>query len=454
MLRLKHLYFSMLIIVSSQAHSQVISRFAGNYISGYSGDWGLATSACISQPSGVYADRKGNVYIAEFGNHVIRKVDIYGTISTVAGTGTQGYSGDGGPATAAKLNHPTRIAMDGAGNLYIADAFNEVIRKVSTSGVITTVAGNHTRGYSGDGGPATAAQFDDPNGVWADAAGNIYIADSHNNVIRKVNTSGIISTIIGNGYNAGTTNGGYSGDGGPATAAELWYPESVIIDDAGNFYIAELFNNIVRKVNAAGIISTIAGTGASGYTGDGGPATSATFRGPYDVAINSAGVIFITDNQNDAVRSIDASGIIHTYAGTGTSGNSGDGGSPDAAELHVPIGISIDQYDELFIADAYNDAIRLAGPWLTSVSHSSAITSENLSVFPNPSTGRFTIQPLSNNAEQIRFTITNVLGQTIQEISSATDRSTEVVLNNAAPGIYFVTAATAHGTKSATLTLR
>jgi len=170
MLHAKNLILFLLFIISNTANGQVISKFAGNYTSGYSGDGGSAMAASLSEPAGVFSDKIGNIYIADFKNNVVRKVNASGTISTIAGNNTQGYSGDGGLATAAQLYHPTHVAVDGAGNIYIADAFNNVIRKVNTSGIISTVAGNHTAGYTGDGAAATAAQLNDPNGVWADAA--------------------------------------------------------------------------------------------------------------------------------------------------------------------------------------------------------------------------------------------------------------------------------------------
>jgi trimeric autotransporter adhesin len=439
MLRLKNLLLVLLpFVICNIANGQIITRYAGDYATGYSGDGGPATAASMDQPAGVYSDKAGNIYIADFSNNVVRKVNSSGIISTIAGNGTQGYSGDGNPATAAQLYHPTHVAVDGSGNVYIADAFNNVIRKVNTSGVITTVAGNTSTGYTGDGGPATAAQLEDPNGVWADAAGNFYIADAHNNVIRKVNTSGIITTIIGNGYNAGTTLGGYSGDGGPATAAELFYPESVTMDNAGNFYVAELYNNTIRKVNTAGIITTIAGNNSAGfgYSGDGGPAIVAKLGHPYDAIATSTGVIYIADQTNNVVRSVDAAGIIHTYAGNNSPGSTGDGGPATAASLSIPVSVSVDQYDNLYIADALNNVIRRVNAVPSSVTQQTTMGAE-LKVFPNPSTGTFTIGQYSGVSEAAGVIITNILGQVVKELTVNTNQPIEISLN-ARPGIYFI----------------
>lgn len=444
MLPSRNLAIVLLLMICNAASGQVIVRCAGNYTSGYSGDGGPATAAQLNEAGGMYADNAGNVYIADFANNVVRKVNSAGIISTIAGNNTQGYSGDGGPATAAQLYHPTGVAMDGASNLYIADAFNDVVRKINTSGIITTVAGNHSTGYSGNGGPATAARLNDPNGIAADAAGNLYIADAHNNVIRKVDASGIISTIIGNGYNAGTTYGGYAGDGGQATAAELFYPENVKMDNAGNFYVTELYNNTVRKVNTAGIITTIAGNNIPGYSGDGSPATAAKLGYPYDMAITSTGTVYIADTHNNVVRSVDASGTIHTYAGNNIAGGAGDGGPATAAELSSPISVFVDQYDNLYIGDLGNNTIRRVNVPISAVNQPAAPAAQQLAVFPNPTKGTFTVELSSASPAAVRAVITNVVGQTVKEFTITADHPTELTLD-APSGLYFLTVVTPAG---------
>jgi sugar lactone lactonase YvrE len=293
------------------AGTGVVTTFAGNGTGGYTGDSGPATSAQLHYPSGLALDSAGNLYIADTGNYVVREVAMAtGVITTIAGTGTFGFSGDGGPAISAQFAGPTAVAFDGAGNLYVADQSNSRIRQVAAkTGVITTVAGSQQSGYSGDGGPATSAQLNLPNGVAADSAGNLYIADSFNNVIRKVNASnGIISTVAGNGYGAsqvGAYTGGYTGDGGPATSAELYLPEAVTLDSLGNLYIADYDNQVIRMVTAnTGIISTVAGNGSAckSQGGDGGPATSAGFCYPQGITADSLGNLYIADTGDNRIR--------------------------------------------------------------------------------------------------------------------------------------------------------
>jgi uncharacterized protein (TIGR03437 family) len=333
----------------------VITTVAGNGTDASTGDGGPATSASF-HPNGVTVDKAGNIYIADLAASVIRKVNTAGIISTVAGfpqEKTQ-FSGDGGPATSASIyissNH-NALAVDGAGNLYIADDGHHRIRKVSPSGIITTVAGNGKIDFSGDGGPATSASLYRPSGVAVDHDGNIYIADTQNVRIRKVDTSGNISTVAGNGAI------GYSGDGELAVNAALFYPMGVAVDPAGNIYIADQNAYVVRKVNKAGIISTVAGNGAFGFSGDGGLATSAELSGVYSVAVNGAGDIYIADFGNHRVRKVDTSGTISTVAGNGGATGTGDGGPPDSANLR-PADIAFDAAGNYYIADFGHNSIR------------------------------------------------------------------------------------------------
>jgi len=458
------------------AATAIITTVAGNGTYGYSGDGGPATKAELNGPFGVALDASGNLYIADFGNNRIRKVAAAtGIITTVAGNGTAGYSGDGGPATSAELIEPQGVAVDGAGNLYIADLANERIRKVSavstplnetvvsfpvtavgsraivqnlllettaaemissisvpaslggsqefavgtitgctvgasnasgtvcnvpitfapaypglrqlplrvvtsqgnvsvglvgigtgpqvalTPGIITTVAGNGLAGYTGGGSSAISAELNGPNGAAIDSTGNIYIADSGNNVIRMVAAgTGVISTVAGNAYGAGTNIGGNSGDGGLATSAELFSPSGVTVDSAGNLYIADFFNNRIREVSAAtGMISTVAGNGTAGFSGDGGLATSAELNQPASVSVNRDGDLFVADSQNNRIRKVvGATGIITTVIGNGNPGFSGDGGTATAAEIYRPTGVALDSSGNLFVADLSNNRIR------------------------------------------------------------------------------------------------
>jgi sugar lactone lactonase YvrE len=293
---LAFLFFSQLSSIGF-AQSGIISTVAGNGGTVF-GDGGLATSGTLCWPSGVVVDAAGNLFIADPGHNRIRKVTAStGIISTVAGGGTQGY-GDGISATSAQLGYPVGVAVDAAGNLFIADAGNSRIRKVA-GGTISTVAGNGTSGFSGDGGPATSAQLSNPSRVTVDAAGNLIIADTYNNCIRKVTAStGVISTVVGNGTL------GFGGDGGPATSAQLNWPSGVVVDTAGNLFIADSNNNVIRKVTTDGVIRTVAGNGNWGYSGDGGPATSAKLADPTGVAVDAAGSLFIADQDNQRIRKV------------------------------------------------------------------------------------------------------------------------------------------------------
>ena len=337
----------------------IITIVAGNGTAGSSGDGGPATSASLL-PVGIAVDASDNLYIADYANNRVRKISA-GIITTVAGSGSGGvlgFSGDGGPAVNALLWWPGAVAVDPAGNIYIADTWNDRIRRVS-GGTITTFAGNGSYRFSGDGGPASSAALNQPWGVAADAAGNIYIADTWNNRIRKI-SGGTITTVAGNG------NGGFSGDGGPATGASLWWPAGVAIDAAGNLYIADQRNNRIRKVSG-GIITTVAGTGTGVFSGDGGPANAATLLNPYGLAVDSAGNLYIADNGNSRIRKV-SGGIITTVAGNGNAGFSGDGGPATAASLNFPMRVVLDLAGNLYIADTWNDRIRkVSGGTITTV---------------------------------------------------------------------------------------
>jgi uncharacterized protein (TIGR03437 family) len=333
----------------------IITTIAGNGNHGYSGDGGPAISAEINLPYGVAVDVAGNLFIADTGNQRIRKVTPAGIITTIAGNGNEGYSGDGGPAASAELYLPYGVAVDGAGNLFIADAYNNRIRKVTPAGIISTIAGNGAGGDSGDGGPATSAELGNPFGVAVDDAGNLYIADKLNSRIRKVTAAGTISTVVGNGSN-------YSGDGGVATSAQLGYPVGVASDSGGHLYISDNSNQRIRKVTAAGIITTIAGTGNPGYSGDGGRATSAQLNFVLGVAVDAAGNLYIADGGNSRIRKVTPAGVISTIAGNGARGYSGDGGPATNAELNTPYGVAVDGAGNLFIVDTYNNRIRKVTP--------------------------------------------------------------------------------------------
>ena len=327
-----------------------ISTFAGNGGYSYSGDGGPATSAQLNAPHGVAADSAGNYYIADSGNNVVRKVSASGAITTFAGNGTAAFGGDGGAATSAQLNGPQGVALDSAGNVYIADTGNSRVREVS-GGTINTVAGSGTPGYSGDGGAAAGAKLYSPVGLALDAKGNLYIADTNNSAIRKV-SNGTISTVAGNGVQ------GYSGDGGPALSARLNDPQGVAVDSAGNLYITDTLNYAIRQVSPNGSIATIAGNGVAGYSGDGGPASQAQLTYPTGIAVDSGGDVYFGD-AGASVRKIYANGTIATIAGNGSIGYTGDGGPATSASLDGPTGIALNSNGDVYVADSANDAVRL-----------------------------------------------------------------------------------------------
>jgi len=324
-----------------------LSRQAGTCRPGYSGDNGDSASAQLNLPSGV-ALYDGRLYIADRKNNRIRMVSQTGKITTIAGIGTPGYSGDNGQATGAQLNGPAGIALDSFGNLYIADTDNHVIREVFPDGTIITLAGTGIQGYSGDGGQPTSAQLNSPVSVAIDASGALYIADTGNQRIREV-AGGAIFTLAGNG------TVGYAGDGGFAAGAELWLPRGVAVDASGNVYIADTSNNRVRRVSG-GVITSVAGNGTAGYSGDGGAATSAQLNGPTSVAIDSSGNLYIVDGDNDVVRIVSA-GTISTFAGVRRSNRPRVGELADNAFLGLPSSTALDSSGNLYIADTVHNRI-------------------------------------------------------------------------------------------------
>ncbi len=344
------------------AATGIIQTVAGNGADGFSGDGGPATSAALGFSTGIFVDRSGNIFIADTGNNRVREVvAATGIIQTVAGNGTNGFSGDGGPATTAELVDPTGVCVDDAGNIFIADE-NRIREVVATTGIIQTVAGNGTCCFSADGGPAVASElaFIYGGGVSLDRSGNIFIADPQNSRIREVEAAtGTIQTVAGNGTRS------FSGDGGLATGASLSFPVGVFVDGSGNIFVADQENHRVREVVAAtGIINTVAGNGTEGLSGDGGPATSAAVSEPYGVFADSSDNIFITDvscctSSSDRVREVDAAtGTIRTVAGNGTDGFRGDGSPATSAELTSPTSVFGDGFGNIFIADQGNNRVR------------------------------------------------------------------------------------------------
>jgi len=416
------------------ADGQIINTVAGSgwHSPPYSGDGSQATNACLNQPANMFVDRFGNIFIADADNNVIRKVDASGIITTIAGNGFPGFTGDGGPATNAELYIPTGVVVDNSGNILIADLQNYRIRKVNTSGIITTIAGNGNCCFATDGGLAdtsTVIAID----IALDLAGNIYFSTWMDHRIRKISaTTGIISTVAGTGVL------GFSGDGGPATLATFNRTSGLAVDDTGNIYIADSYNNRVRKVNTSGIINTIAGHGLyGGSTGDGGLADTATLDYPHDVAIDTLGNLYVTEYNTSAhrIRKINSSGFISTIAGL-SGGFSGDGGPASAAALTYPRGIVCDNAGNVYVADEGNYRIRKIGaiPITYPTSNSLISFSENFSIYPNPATTELNITSPDKITQLI---ITNLIGQQVYT-HVYNKESVQVNVARLPGGIYFI----------------
>ena len=343
-------FMIMYLLCANITLAQIITTFAGNGVSGFSGDGGAATAAQISSWDFTF-DSFGNMYLAEVDSNRIRKIDLNGIITTIAGTGVAGYAGDGGAASLAKFNRPFRIRIDATGNIYVSEQGNNVIRKINTSGIITTIAGIGTSGFSGDGGAATNAQLSFPVLGCIDRYGNLYVS-TDNRRIRKISPLGIISTI------AGSAVYGYGGDGGPATDAYLRNPYGIALDDTGNVYFTDNINSVIRKIDTFGTINTLFGIGGFGFTADGLPASGAYFYSPLSLIRDRKGNFYFNDMLNYKVRMIDTAGILHTLAGNGVSGYSGDGGPATAAEFMRQVNLEFDCAGNLYCADLANYRIR------------------------------------------------------------------------------------------------
>ncbi len=419
---MKKILFILASVFVININAQNIITIAGNGTFGYSGDGGQATIAELGKPGGITFDATGNLYFADSENDCIRKINNSGIITTIVGNGTNGFTGDGGQATNAQLSNPYGVVIDASGNLYIADGYNNRIRKVNTLGIITTIAGNGTTGYSGDGGQATAAELYIPSGITIDILGNLYIAT--NSSVRKVNTLGIITTFAGNG------TGGYSGDGGQATAAQL-YPSRVTIDITGNLYISD-GNNRIRKVNTSGIITTIAGNGIGGYTGDGGQATNAELNQPFGIATDSYGNLYFSDDGNSRIRMINTSGVISTVAGNGVYGFSGDGAAATLAELANPYCIATDVSGNLYIADQDNERIRkISNVAATGIEQFT--NHEQINIYPNPNNGSFVIEP-QNTLYNVHCTVYDVNGKAV--LTQTINGKTSIDAGSLNEGVY------------------
>jgi hypothetical protein len=449
MKKITNLFASLCLLIAAGAvKAQTISTLAGTGVSGFSGDGGQATAAQIAEPGSVAVDNLGNVYIGDYGNKCVRKIDMgSGIISTVAGIpGQSGFSGDGGPATAAELDLITGIAIDKNNNLYIADDNAQVVRKVDNSGIITTIGGiGNVNGYTGDGGPGTAAEMNYPTGVGVDNAGNVYEADQGNNVIRMIAPNGIITTFAGNGTS------GYSGNGGQATAAELNSVVGVTADDYGNVYISDGSNAVIRVINTSGVISTIIGNGTSGYSGDGGQATTAQIAGSggnmSNLAYDSVGNqhMFIPDLYNYVVRQYDmVTGIITTCAGNHSSGYSGDGGPATAAEMAATFGTALDLTGDLFIADFGNSVIREVKGIAPLGIKNNIHVNPSVAIYPNPAKNNVFVNMLSISSK-VTLELYNEMGSQVMNETVTGNQVLNLPVSDLASGLYLLKVTPANG---------
>jgi len=445
---MKRLFYSLLLALLAPAalDAQTIVTIAGNGTNANTGDNGPATSATISQAGGIAIDRRGSLYVALPNAHIVRKVDTSGIITTFAGNGIAGASGDNGPATTATINFPACVAADLHGNIYIADCYANNIRKVDTNGIITTIAGTGLSPYNGDGIPATAANIFYPIGVHVDSIGEILIGERDNFRVRKVDTFGIIHTIAGTGI------AGYTGDGFPATDVKI-VPNMVTMDRHGNVYIGEAYNHSTRKINTSGIISTIAGGLGAGFSGDGGPATAAMQYGPNQLEVDARGNIYIEEITSNRVRKIDTGGIRTTVAGTGPVGTGsgsygGDGGPATAANLNSPWGLALDAHGNIYISDWMNYRIRkVIMPIVfdsVSLGTNTVSSGGGIVVYPNPSTGTFVVSASGDIAAETNIVMTDALGRELKTFTLApgTEKLVHISLP---PGTYFLTGNSGEG---------
>lgn len=416
------------VLAGSSSVAQNINAFAGNHSAGYSGDGSAATSAKCYAPLGAAADNAGNVYFCELGNSVIRKVSPSGVISTVAGTGVQGFSGDSGLATAALINQPTSVAVDDTGNIYFTDDGNNRIRKINTAGVIYTIAGTGIAGFS-DNNNARLAQLNGPSGIAVGRTGKIYIADAYNHAIRMID-SGKLKTICGDG------TPGSIGNGGDAYTAKLNYPKGVCLDTAGNLFIVDQGNSMIRRINLSGIITVYAGTGVPGYSGNGGLGYNAQISAPTEVAVDKSNNLYIADFSNHVIRKVKPSGTIYTVVGNGTNGYSGDGGRATDAEMSGPYGVAVDNNYKLYVTDEINHVVRVVDLSPTGIDD---VETTTLHIYPNPATDKVNIE-LPASAENVQITVCDISGrQMMHNNVPGTNATTELDVHDLPNGLYVVT---------------
>jgi len=433
--------FALLVLCAPvRMQAQVITTVANIELGcGYSGDGSAAIYAKFDEPKGIAIDKFGSLYIADPANNRVRMIDAYGIVRTFAGNGKGGYSGDGGKATSAELNRPYYVAIDAEGNVYISDTYNCRVRKVNASGIISTVAGNGVLGSSGNNGPAIKAELTYPYGLCFDAAGNLYIADGL--WVKKVNTEGIISNVVGSGQTD------YGGDGGPATSASCGSNVAVACDNKGNLYVADGRFNCIRKVDANGIITKFAGAKITNVndtaSGDGGQAIDARIFSPSDLKFDSYGNLFVVDEGDGRIRKIDSAGIITTLAGDGSAKHSGDGNPANKAGVFLPYGMVIDENENIYFTETSQYSNEQSNDIRVVFGIEFSNTSSEVVVYPNPSfDGVVRLLFASKYTENVLIVITNMAGQKVYENTFPTNLPIEVHLEPT--GIYALSGRAKH----------
>ncbi len=427
------LFFFSILLLPYMTGAQIIITVAGTGAPGFGGDGGPAIDAMISAPYGIALDKSGNLFICDYFNVRIRKVSpaYGGIITTVSGNGSAGYSGDGFSATSAETDGVTDIAVDRNDNLYLADAGNNRVRKVTPDGIITTYGGTGIAGYNGDGIPAIAAQLNAPQAVAVDDTGNVYIADRYNNRVRKIDTFGIITTVAGSG------TAGFCPDGCKADTSAMNYVMSVEVDHHGALYFSD--NVRIRKLDTAGRFITIAGNGVEGYSGDGGPATSAKIESGY-WGIDTFGNCYLVDDNTSRIRKIGINDTITTIAGYGYTGYGGDWGNPLMAKFALPQGIVIAPNGDIFIGDAGNNRIRMITTHITAISGIDE-PQAGIQIYPNPAHSPLRLMVQTTQAVPVTLSLYDISGREVAHAAGSTNEMMHIT-THLPSGIYIVIART------------